>query len=215
MLPLSLSYDHRVIDGANGARFTSCADERAAERRGTAGGGQVSSAPILCPDLGNFKDVEVIEVLVKAGDRIEAETPLITLETDKATMDVPSPQAGTWLMCWSRRAQAYRKGSPLVNLEAAGRRGRGPPAPGSTAAAGAAPAPARSPGNFRPAPAKPAGGHRCCGAPKAPMKCRPIARCSCWCSAPGPGGYTAAFRAADLGSKVTLIERWERSAACA
>ena len=54
----------------------------------------MSQEQVLCPDLGDFKDVLVIEVLVKPGDSIELETPLITLETDKATMDVPSTAAG-------------------------------------------------------------------------------------------------------------------------
>jgi len=55
----------------------------------------LASREIHVPDLGNFKDVAVIEVLVKAGDRVEVDTPLLTLETEKATMDVPSPAAGT------------------------------------------------------------------------------------------------------------------------
>ncbi len=58
------------------------------------------------PDLGDFHDVEVIEVLVKAGDRIERDAPLITLETDKATMDVPATAAGVVRRSRSRRATA-------------------------------------------------------------------------------------------------------------
>ena len=49
---------------------------------------------VVVPDIGDFKDVEVIDVLVKVGDTVAAETALVTLETDKATMDVPSPAAG-------------------------------------------------------------------------------------------------------------------------
>ena len=58
------------------------------------------------PDLGDFKDVEVIEVLVKEGDAVALETPLVTLETEKATMDVPSSAAGTSRSCTSARARA-------------------------------------------------------------------------------------------------------------
>ena len=54
----------------------------------------MASKEILVPDLGDFKDVAVIDVLVKPGDRVEVDTPLLTLETEKATMDVPSPGAG-------------------------------------------------------------------------------------------------------------------------
>ena len=63
----------------------------------------------LVPDLGEFKDVEVIEVLVKPGDRVEPETPLITLETDKATMDVPATVAGVVQELKVRKATASRR----------------------------------------------------------------------------------------------------------
>ena len=90
----------------------------------------MSSTPILCPDIGNFKDVEVIEVLVKAGDQIEAETPLLTLETEKATMDVPSPQAGVISEVLVKKGGRVSQGTPLVTLEVAA---------GAPAAAAAAP----------------------------------------------------------------------------
>ena len=69
----------------------------------------MSNRDIDCPDLGDFKDVAVIEVLVRVGELIETDTPLVTLETDKATMDVPSPQPARSRRSWSARAAAYPK----------------------------------------------------------------------------------------------------------
>ena len=66
---------------------------------------------ITIPDLGDFKDVEVIDVLVKAGDKIEVDTPLITLETEKATMDVPSTAAGVVKSVAMKKGDRVSKGS--------------------------------------------------------------------------------------------------------
>ena len=71
------------------------------------------------PDLGDFHDVEVIEVLVKAGDAITVDTPLITLETDKATMDVPSTVAGKVAEVSVKKGDRVSKGSAVVVLESA------------------------------------------------------------------------------------------------
>ncbi len=80
-------------------------------------GGQTT---VSVPDLGDFHDVEVIEVLVKAGDTIAVDTPLITLETDKATMDVPSTAAGRVSAVSVKKGDRVSKGSPVVVLESAG-----------------------------------------------------------------------------------------------
>jgi dihydrolipoamide dehydrogenase len=158
------------------------------------------SGEVICPDLGEFKDVPVIDVLVKAGDSVEVDTPLVTLETDKATMDVPSSAAGKVAAVLVQKGSRISKGTPLVRLEAAA--AAKPPAsqaPARPAAAAAAPAPAT---------AKPAA-----DAPKPALEAGPEPHASRTASlvvlGAGPGGYTAAFRAADLGLKVTLIERWE------
>ncbi len=73
---------------------------------------------IACPDIGNFKDVEVIDVLVKPGDQLELETPLITLETDKATMDVPASAAGKVLEVLVAKGGKVSQGTPIVKIEA-------------------------------------------------------------------------------------------------
>ena len=91
MLPLSLSYDHRVIDGAAAARFVVyLVGVLSRPAAGTA----VTATEVRVPDIGDFTDVPVIEILVAAGDEVAAEDPLVTLESDKATMDVPAPIAG-------------------------------------------------------------------------------------------------------------------------
>jgi pyruvate dehydrogenase E2 component (dihydrolipoamide acetyltransferase) len=97
---------------------------------------------VLVPDIGGFKDVSVIEVLAKDGQQIEKETPLITLETEKATMDVPSPAAGRVAQVKVRRGDKVSEGSLILLLDAA-------PA---AATAGSAPAPAAAAAGSAPAP---------------------------------------------------------------
>ena len=128
---------------------------------------------IACPDIGNFKDVVVIDVLVKPGDTIALETPLVTLETEKATMDVPATIAGRVLEVLVARGGKVSQGTVLVRVEAAG-----------VAAPAAAPAAALTSGL------------------QADRDVQLLVLGA------GPGGYTAAFRAADLGLKVMLVERW-------
>ncbi|HSO06359.1 MAG TPA: biotin/lipoyl-containing protein, partial [Pelomicrobium sp.] len=103
-----------------------------------AGGG---AREVSVPDIGDFKDVPVIEVLVKAGDTVKAEDPLITLESDKATMDVPAPAAGTVKEVRVKVGDKVSQGSPILLLEA-----------GGAAPTAAKPAPAAAPAA---APAKP------------------------------------------------------------
>jgi dihydrolipoamide dehydrogenase len=170
----------------------------------------VSRAEILCPDLGDFKDVPVIDVLVKPGDSIELETPLITLETDKATMDVPSTAAGTVIELLVSKGSKVSKGTPLLHIETGA---QATTAPGTKPAA--APAAATAPSN-PPAAATQAASVTATSAPvpaPAPASAAPEPESSRSAQllvlGAGPGGYTAAFRAADLGLKVTLVERWE------
>ena len=130
MVPLSLSYDHRVIDGASAARFVAHL-VKVLER--SAQGAAVSAVEVAVPDIGEFADVPVIEVLVAAGDTVAVEDPLVTLESDKATMDVPSPSAGTVKELRVKVGDKVSQGSVILTLEAEGRpqpRGRlaSPPA---------------------------------------------------------------------------------------
>jgi dihydrolipoamide dehydrogenase len=145
------------------------------------------------PDLGDFHDVEVIEVLVKAGDRIERDAPLITLETDKATMDVPATAAGVVREVKVAKGDRVSKDSLIALLSATAGDTVTIPSLGETVVlakpAGAAP---RPPAQAAPAVQEPA----------ADLQAQLLV------IGAGPGGYTAAFRAADLGLSVTLVDRW-------
>jgi dihydrolipoamide dehydrogenase len=167
----------------------------------------VSQIQIACPDLGDFKDIPVIDVLVKPGETIELDTPLVTLETDKATMDVPSSAAGTVVEVLVGKGSRVSKGTPLVRLEtveSASAAAASKPAPAAApeaAAAAVTPKAAAPPAPSAPSPP---------AAAKTPEVAEPEASRSValLVLGAGPGGYTAAFRAADLGLKVTLVERW-------
>ena len=149
---------------------------------------------ITVPDLGNFADVPVIDVLVAVGDTIAVEMPLVTLETEKATMDVPSVAAGRVLEILVRKGDKVSKGSLLARIEGVA------VAMAAVSSAAAAPAAAIA----TPAPTAPA-------ARASRVRSNPAAafdrEADLVVLGAGPGGYTAAFRAADLGLKVTLIER--------
>ncbi len=153
----------------------------------------MSRIEIACPDLGDFKDIPVIDVLVKPGDAVEVDTPLITLETDKATMDVPSSAAGTVVELLVAKGSLVSKGTPLARLETA------EPA---TAAVAPVDAPAAAAAAPVAAPAPLAASTPEVAEPEAARSVQLLVLGA------GPGGYTAAFRAADLGLKVVLVERW-------
>ena len=76
------------------------------------------SQQVAVPDIGDFSDVDVIEVMVKPGDRVEVEDALVTLETDKAAMDVPSPVAGTIEQVLVKTGDKVSEGSPIVTVAA-------------------------------------------------------------------------------------------------
>jgi dihydrolipoamide dehydrogenase len=148
------------------------------------------SQQILVPDIGDFKDVEVIEVLVKVGDTIALETPLVTLETEKATMDVPSSGAGVVKSVAIKKGDRVKKGSVIVTIEAAGA------VAASSATSTSAPV---------------ASTETKVEQPKASSTTAAATTSYDYdivVLGAGPGGYTAAFRAADLGMKVALVERW-------
>jgi len=144
------------------------------------------------PDLGEFKDVEVIEVLVKSGDRVELEAPLITLETDKATMDMPATVAGVVQELKVRKGDRVSKDSLIALVSADGGDTVKIPSLSETVVLAK---PAEAP----PPAAKPAAA----ADELAADVLTPLLVIGA-----GPGGYTAAFRAADLGLSVTLVDRW-------
>jgi dihydrolipoamide dehydrogenase len=163
---------------------------------------------LLIPDIGDFSDVAVVDVLVKAGDAIELESPLVTLETDKATMDVPATAAGKITEVLLKRGDKVSKGALIARLEPTA-------TPAATPAQSAAPAPpAAAPAKTAAAPAEGAGDTVRMPAPEAPRGARAgesfTRTVQLLVLGSGPGGYTAAFRAADLGLKVTLVERFQQ-----
>jgi dihydrolipoamide dehydrogenase len=155
---------------------------------------------ILVPDIGDFKNVEVIEVLVKPGDRVEKETPLLTLETEKATMDVPSPRSGTVRTIAVKKGDRVSKDRVILELE---EEGAARPAGGVGLEAGGqsqdATASEVHPSESDPQPPVPS--------PQPAVRRDAPDSYDLVVLGAGPGGYTAAFRAADLGMKVALIER--------
>jgi dihydrolipoamide dehydrogenase len=152
---------------------------------------------IQVPDIGDFKDVAVIELLVKPGDSVRAEQSLITVESDKASMEIPSSHAGVVREIRVAIGDKVNQGSVIAVLEAAG---------------AAAPAPAPAP---VPAPA-PAASALAAPAVVVPAPAPAAARfggtadleCDLLVLGAGPGGYSAAFRGADLGLKTVLVERF-------
>ena len=162
---------------------------------------------VKVPDIGDYKDVPVIEVLVKPGDRVKKEDSLITLESDKATMEVPSPAAGVVKELKVKVGDKVAEGALILVLEAseAGAAAKAPtpaqPAAGTEAPTPSIPPPESNAGRVA-APAAPPASRLSPVAQSADMHAEVVVLGG------GPGGYTAAFRAADLGRKVALIERY-------
>jgi dihydrolipoamide dehydrogenase len=169
----------------------------------------VNEVELLCPDIGNFKDVTVVDILVAVGDDIAVEAPLVTLETEKATMDVPATTAGRVVAVLFDKNSKISQGTPLVRIAVAA----GAAAP-LVAAPGVASTSAGAPAAALRVPVLTIG--------KADSELTTVVAAyipllpdvsadrdvQLLVLGAGPGGYTAAFRAADLGLKVTLIERW-------
>ncbi|MFZ6727291.1 dihydrolipoyl dehydrogenase [Undibacterium sp. MH2W] len=154
----------------------------------------VGIVEVKVPDIGDFKEVEVIELMVKVGDTIKVDQSLITVESDKASMEIPSSHAGVVKEVKVKVGDKVAEGSLLLLVEAVG---------AATAAGSAPAAPA-------PAPAAPV-------AASAPAVPAPVAsgysgqvdvQCDMMVLGAGPGGYSAAFRAADLGLNTVLVEKY-------
>ena len=165
---------------------------------------------ITLPDIGDFKDVEIIDILVSPGDEIKKEDALITLESDKATMDIPSPASGTVKEVKVKVGDRVSEGSLILLLESATmlKATSSPPSTGGDKREGEITPP--------PSPSALASG---VALPPASMQASPLEgegkldvrsdiHAEVVVLGAGPGGYTAAFRSADLGKKTVLIERY-------
>ncbi|QPS09053.1 dihydrolipoyl dehydrogenase [Delftia acidovorans] len=153
---------------------------------------------IKVPDIGDFAEVGVIELLVQPGDTVAKDQSLITVESDKASMEIPSSHAGVVKELKVKIGDKIAEGGLILTLEAAGEAAAAPQA-AALAPAAAAPAPAAAaPAASAPAPtaASYAGG-------AADYDCDVVVLGG------GPGGYSAAFRAADLGLNVVIVERYK------
>lgn len=153
-----------------------------------------SLVDIKVPDIGDFDEVSVIEVLVKPGDTIKAEQSLITVESDKASMEIPSSAAGVIKEVKVKLGDKVKQGSVVLTIEASGAPAAAPEPEKKQAAA--APAPAAKAAAVAPAPTA------------ASFSGSADLDCDVLVLGAGPGGYSAAFRAADLGLKVVLVERY-------
>ena len=149
----------------------------------------MSLIEVKVPDIGDFSDVPVIDLFVKVGDSIKVDDAIATLESDKATMDVPSTVAGTVKEVLIQLGSKVSEGVVLIKVEAGAAAAAAPvSAPPATSTATAAPA----------APAPVAASH----AGGADLECEMLVLGA------GPGGYSAAFRSADLGMKTIIVERY-------
>ncbi|MDO4232070.1 MAG: dihydrolipoyl dehydrogenase [Lautropia sp.] len=168
----------------------------------------MATSILKVPDIGDFKEVEVIEVLVKPGDEVAVEQSLITVESDKASMEIPATAAGRIVELKVKLGDKVSEGTELAVIEAAGE-GAAAPAPAQAAPAPAAAAPAPAQPAQAPATAAPATGAARPGPVPAPATTKTAdVECDMLVIGGGPGGYSAAFRAADLGMKVVLVERY-------
>ena len=165
----------------------------------------MSLIEVKVPDIGDFKEVEIIELLVKVGDTIKLDQSLITVESDKASMEIPASHGGVIKELKVKVGDKVAEGSPLLLLET------------SDSAVASAPAAVVAPVAPAAAPVSAAAPAASAAAPISVTAIGPAAasfvgkadiECDTLVLGAGPGGYTAAFRAADLGQKVVLVERY-------
>jgi dihydrolipoamide dehydrogenase len=154
---------------------------------------------VKVPDIGDFKEVAVIELLVKPGDTVKVEQSLVTVESDKASMEIPSTHAGVVKDVKVKVGDKVSEGSVLLMIEAAAGAGAASPSP--------QPSPQRGEG------AKAAPAASAPSAPSAPLPAGSYSgavdlECEMLVLGAGPGGYSGAFRAADLGMKTVMVERY-------
>jgi len=159
----------------------------------------MSLVDVKVPDIGDFAEVAVIELLVKAGDTVKLEQSLVTVESDKASMEIPSSHAGVVKELKVKLGDKVSEGSVLLTLESQESADSASNTRPARPSASRAPAePTGQSGKSAPMPVPQAGSH----AGAADVECDMLVLGA------GPGGYSAAFRAADLGMKVVLVERY-------
>ena len=166
----------------------------------------MSLVEIKVPDIGDFKEVEIIELLVKVGDVVKVDQSLITVESDKASMEIPCNMAGVVKELKVKIGDKVAEGSVVLMLEAqasTSSTSSTPEAPQNSAPAAPQTTTQAAPQNSAQAAAQTA------AAPQASLfEGHADIECDTLVLGAGPGGYTAAFRAADLGQKVVLVERY-------
>jgi dihydrolipoamide dehydrogenase len=177
----------------------------------------VATTEVKVPDIGNYTNIPVIEVLVKAGDTVDRDQGLVTLESDKATMEVPSPIAGVVKEVKVKVGDEISEGAVVALIETEGSAAKPPIPPAgevtglhATVEGGAGKSATPAPTQPSPQPSPASGRGSESAAPKAAASSGRKADIECQVAVlgSGPGGYTAAFRAADLGQNTVLIERY-------
>ena len=148
-----------------------------------------NSITVEIPDIGNFDSVDIIEILVKAGDTINKEDPIITVESDKASMDIPSPADGIVAKILIKVGDRVKQGSPIIEVSSTEEKVDQPP-------------------KEKPIAAEKSVAEKSAEKAEVTNVHASDLNCDVAVLGSGPGGYTAAFRAADLGKSVILIERY-------
>src|SRR5690348_10837996 len=178
----------------------------------------MATIELKVPAIGDFSDVPVIEVLVKVGDKVEKDQSLLTLESAKATMEVPASAAGVIKELRVKEGDSVSEGSVIAVVGESGIDAEGvepPSAPTSARPGMAGPAPRTKDGSLpasapQPSPGKGGSEEQVASSVAKATGRKPDYECQVCVLGSGPGGYTAAFRAADLGLDTILIERYER-----
>ncbi|TAF99248.1 MAG: dihydrolipoyl dehydrogenase [Betaproteobacteria bacterium] len=160
----------------------------------------MATQELKVPDIGDYRDIPVIEILVKVGDTVAKEQSIVTLESDKATMEVPADAAGVIKELRVKMGDKVSQGTVVAMIEVVAA-GASPPPPGGEGLGErvlAAPSVSANP-TPSPQPSPPGGGSY---TGKADFECEVLVLGA------GPGGYSAAFRSADLGMKTMIVERY-------
>jgi len=163
---------------------------------------------VKVPDIGDFSEVAVIELLVKPGDTVKVEQSLITVESDKASMEIPSSHAGVVKEIKVALGDKVSEGSVVLVLEASGAGASEPTGSGAGPAAPGGAAPGASASGTAPPVTAAKGGAGVPAPVAASFGGSADIECDVLVLGGGPGGYSAAFRAADLGLKVVVVERY-------